>query len=653
MMKIRILKTVLWFLVGIGLVVLFLRIVHGVGSVVALNNILPWGLWKGGGVVALVPIGGAGFTLAAFVYVFHWDRYRPLARGAVLLGLACYTSVAVGLTFDIGIWWRIIFPVFHWHLHSTLFEIAWCIMLYLGVLMVEFSHAVLERLNFPRLLRASKKVSIVFVILGIALSTLHQSSLGTLFLATPYRLHPLWYSDLLPLLFFITAIGLGCLTITWVALVVHRLYGAEPPMRAISGLARISAALMGLYLVLRFGDLLVAGKGALLLAPGWETLNFWIEVLISAVLPGALMTRRKLRQSPAAMFWISTLAIIGMSLNRVNVAGLATLGATKGSYFPIWPEWAMTAGILAAAGLAFLYCVERFTVFPAIDKAAVDRAYASAALNPADWRTIFFHNPLSSYRVYSAALVLSFGLAAFCLPDNAVYGVKPEKTPTRAPRTVQIQKIKGAPGNLSRFIFPAARAAAQAEAPTSDALLMDGDGNGRFVLFEHRQHIQLLKQEGRDCASCHHMNEPLARATSCHRCHADMHLSHDIFSHRAHVKHLGGNEGCAKCHKDPALAKVAENTTACASCHPGMRARESLVRAGGAGQRLGHRAPGYRTSMHKLCISCHKKSEARVKGLNHCTTCHRGTPRLWKLSRAKLGAGAGSATDRSSQEEGR
>ncbi len=148
-MHIRTIKTVLWFFLGAGLTIILLRILHGPGSVVALSDMIPWGLWKGGGVVALVPIGGAGFTLAAFVYVFHLDRFRPLAIGAVLLGLMCYSSVAIGLMFDIGIWWRIVFPLAFWQFHSTLFEIAWCIMLYLGVLAIEFSHVILKRFNFP------------------------------------------------------------------------------------------------------------------------------------------------------------------------------------------------------------------------------------------------------------------------------------------------------------------------------------------------------------------------------------------------------------------------------------------------------------------------------------------------------------------------
>jgi hypothetical protein len=360
------------------------------------------------------------------------------------------------------------------------------------------------------------------------------------------------------------------------------------------------------------------------------------------------MARRSLRQSPAAMFWISTMAIIGMSLNRVNVAGLATLTATKGSYFPIWPEWAMTAGILSLATLAFLSCVEHFRIFDAIDGEAVDRAYRTGTINPANWRTIFFHNPLSSARLYSAAVVLAFGLATFCLPQHAVHGVKPEKTPTRAPRAVTFQKVKGAPGAVSRFIFPVARSGESASAvPPSQALLLDGDDNGRFVLFEHKGHIERLKSEGQECGACHHMNKPLAQATSCHQCHADMYLARDIFSHRGHVKHLGDKEACIKCHTDPALPKVERNTTPCASCHPEMRAKESLIATPiTAGRTPGHKAPGYRAAMHKLCIDCHKKNEDQIKGLAGCTTCHRDLPNLTSMSRVESGRPPGEEAGR-------
>jgi Ni/Fe-hydrogenase subunit HybB-like protein len=635
-MKLRLIKTVLWFLVGLAMVVVALRILHGVGSVVALDNILPWGLWKGGGVVALVPIGGAGFTLAAFVYVFHWKRYAPLARGAVLLGLMCYTSVAVGLTFDIGIWWRIVYPVFHWQAHSALFEIAWCIMLYLGVLVVEFSHTVVERLPYPRLLHLIEKVSIVFVILGISLSTLHQSSLGTLFLATPYRLHPLWYSEQLPVMFFITAVGLGCLTISWVTLSTHWLYGVKPPMDAVSGLARISTIALSAYLLLRFGDMFWSGNANLLFVPGWDTANFWFEIVISAIVPIGILSRKKWRENAKVVFWVSTAAVVGMSLNRVNVAGLATLSSTEGDYFPVLPEWAVTAGVLSAAALAFLFAVERVEVFKGIDREAVSRAYEPSRVDHADWKTAFFRNRLGDAQVYSAAVVVAIGLAAGCLPDSSIYGVVPEATPVAPVKSVKAQKVSLGDKQGSTFTFPVDPKKHPDISP-SDVLLIDGDGNGRFVLFDHTAHITRRAEAGMDCRSCHHMTGPLEEATSCGRCHSDMHEGRSIFDHDVHQAKLGGNEGCIDCHTDTTLPKVKANTTSCESCHPDMRRDSPLVKIGDRKGRDRDVAPGYTEAMHGLCITCHKdlvdSGAVANAAFAQCVGCHQAEAGLTELTR--------------------
>ncbi len=623
-MSLRGLKTLLWFLCGAGLTVILLRIIHGPGSVVALTDIIPWGLWKGGGVVALVPIGGAGFTLAAMVYIFHWKRYQVLARGAVLLGLVCYSSVAAGLTFDIGIWWRIVYPLFYWQFHSTLFEIAWCIMLYLGVLAVEFSHAIVEKFNMPRLRSIIEKTSIVFVIAGISLSTLHQSSLGTMFLATPYRLHPLWHTDWLPGFFLLTSIGLGCLTISWLTLVVFRLYKVEQPMDAISGLGRIAAVVLGFYGLLKFVEILIAGEGALLLTLDWNVANFWFEILLSALIPVALLAFPRFRQSATAMFWIASTAIVGMSLNRVNVAGLATLDATSATYFPIWPEWAVTLGILSFAGLVYLFCVERFEVFSAIDEQAVKRVYASEQVDHADWKTLFFRIPHAESRLYSAVFVLAMGLALGCVPDGSVFGEQPQKTPVTGSRVVEVAKVENPQGPGSQFMIGAQALAEHATGHT-DVFVIDANRQAEFVLFDHESHIDGLVAQGADCSTCHHMNKPYDKATGCHQCHADMYLETDIFNHDLHQKKLGNNAGCAKCHVDDSLPKVRKNTTACAECHPGMRQNDAV----GDPQKR-NLAPGYMDAMHGLCIGCHQERKDTLAEKNEdfarCTQCHRDTP---------------------------
>jgi Ni/Fe-hydrogenase subunit HybB-like protein len=635
-MRVRNVKTILWFLLAAGLTVIGLRIIHGPGAVVALTDLMPWGLWKGGGVVALVPIGGAGFTLAAFVSVFHWKRYRPLYTGAVLLGLMCYSSVATGLTFDIGIWWRIVFPVSFWQFHSTLFEIAWCIMLYLGVLTVEFSHVVLERFHFHRVVRLLDKVGIVFVIAGICLSTLHQSSLGTLFLATPYRLHPLWHTDLLPFLFFVTSIGLGCLTISWVAVVVHWLYSAEQPMNAISGLGRIASYLLVFYLLVRFSAIVIAGEGPLLFAATWDTANFWIEILLSALLPAALLLKRSLRNSPAAMFWISSSAIVGMSLNRVNVAGLATVSTTHYFYLPFWTEWAVTIGILSGAGLIFLFCVEHFNVFETIDRSVVDATYAPGRLDRANWNTILFHNPFAEVRLYSVAFVLSVGVAMAFLPEESVFGLKPEKTPTRGPRVVEISNSKtpGVPG--IRYSVPLVKNTGNGDPGTLLALMIDGNRDGDYVVFDHDRHVE--NQGGGDdsCLSCHHMKKPYEKVSDCSGCHADMYLAVDIFDHEIHVQKTDGNDGCVECHENPSVDKVRANAKPCVECHETMRPEGTLVEIAADEQTT--MAAGYMDAMHEMCVTCHKKKKAELDEPNDdfdtCINCHRDLPRLeeeqWK-----------------------
>jgi Ni/Fe-hydrogenase subunit HybB-like protein len=641
-MNVRTLKTILWFLLGAGLTVILLRIIHGPGSVVALTDLMPWGLWKGGGVVALVPIGGAGFTLAALVSVFHWKRYKPLYLGAVLLGLMCYSSVAAGLTFDIGIWWRIVFPVWHWQFHSTLFEISWCIMLYLAVLTVEFSHAVLERLKFHRVARLLDRFGIIVVIAGICLSTLHQSSLGTLFLATPFRLHPLWHTDLLPFLFFLTAIGVGCLTINWAAILVHRLYRAEPPMDAISGLARIAAYVLGFYLVVRFAGIIASGKGGLLVAPGWDTANFWLEILLSAAIPVALLMNQRFRNSPAAMFWIASSGILGVSLNRINVAGLATVSATHQFYTPAWTEWAVTFGILAGAALVFLFCVEQFNVFEKIDSERIDDVYTPRKVDRGDWRTIFFQNPQADARIYSVALVLSVGVALILVPKEAVFGLQPEETPAFGPRIVEISNSKepGVTGVKFSLSLAGQEQNGGSESNTLLALMIDGNRNGDYVFFDHETHVSRQGDRDASCVLCHHMQKPYEEVSQCTGCHSDMYLAVDIFDHGIHEARTKGNEGCIECHTDPAADKVRDATKACRECHETMRPEGTRVDI--VEEQQTTIAPGYMDAMHRACISCHEEEMAAREETNGdlaadltlCTNCHRDLPRLedepWK-----------------------
>lgn len=629
-MRIRITKMILWFLAGLGFTMIILRIINGPGSVTVLSDIIPWGLWKGWGVVALVPIGGAGFTLAMLVYIFQFKKFKPLIRGAVLLGLVCYTSVAIGLTMDIGIWWRIIFPVFHWQYHSVLFEIAWCIMLYLLVLMAEFGHTVFERFGRKRILGVLEKLSIAFVIFGISLSTLHQSSLGTLFLATPFRLHPLWHTDLLPLLFFISSMALGCLTISFVAIVVYWLYGGDPPMRSIAGLGRFSAYLLIAYLALKFGQILLGGEAGLLLAGGLDTANFWVEVVLSAVIPAALLMRPRYRESRNAVFWISLCAIVGMSLNRVNVAGLATLSLTHAVYFPTWTEWLMTFGILSAAGLFYLFCVEYFGLFEGLGQEKVSEWITPERFDHTDWKALYFGGQrLGSVRLYSIAFTLavaiSFGLAS----DGAVFGVAPESTPVDDPRWVKVGVRGGEDDSSAEFVVTSEPGNPHPAVPEDAVMLLDSNRDGRYVLFDHEKHVS-RHDDKKSCVLCHHMTKPYDQYTGCYECHSDMYLAVDMFDHNLHIRKTGGNPHCADCHTDMSAPKIMVNAKACRECHKGMIVEGSRIEA--TSPRIDPIAVGYMDALHKLCIDCHKEVQESMaepnENLSRCTHCHRSLPDL-------------------------
>jgi len=635
-MRVRITKMILWFLAGLGFTTVIMRIVHGPGSVTVLTDILPWGLWKGGGVVALVPIGGAGFTVAMLVYIFQIRRFKPLVRGAVLLGLMCYSSVAFGLTMDIGVWWRIVYPLFHWQFDSVLFEIAWCIMLYLLVLVAEFGHTVLERFHWWRALSVLEKASVFLVIFGISLSTLHQSSLGTLFLATPFRLHPLWYTDFLPLLFFISSMALGCLTISFVAIVVYWLYGGEPPMKAISGITRLSAYLMMVYLAIKMVEIVASGEGPLLLRADFDTANFWVEVLLSSVIPIVVFSRRKHRTSKTAVFWASLSAIVGMSLNRVNVAGLETLSMTKAVYFPAWTEWAMTLGILAAAGLFFLFCVDYFGLFEGIRRERVEDWIDPARFDHSDWKSLFFGGQrLGAVQLYSVVFVLGSAVSFGLLPRDAVFGVAPERTPVRDPRWVDVLRIDGGPSEVSTF----ALAGARPPAPGADSvvvMMLDGNRDGRYVLFDHDGHVS-RNGDKKSCVLCHHMRRPYDLFTGCYECHSDMYVEVDVFKHDYHAAKLGGNEGCSECHTDAALPNSGENAKDCLECHKAMVSKGSRVNP--SGDRVKYVTVGYEDAVHKLCVTCHEEAqegmpEPKNRNLARCTTCHQSLPDLqaeaWK-----------------------
>ncbi len=526
-----------------------------------------------------------------------------------------------------------------------LFEVAMCVMTYLTVLALEFAPVVLEHPAFGHpafraALKFLKKAAVPLVIAGIVLSTLHQSSLGSLFLIIPHRLHPLWYSPILYVLFFVSAAGLGMMMVTLESILSAFFLGHAVRRDLLPGLGLAAAVVLGLYAALRVGDLAARGVLASALDGSGLSVLFVFEIAACSLVPAALLAFRRVRSSTAGLAACSVTAVAGMVLNRIDTC-IAAVSRPEGMpYFPSWMEIAVSLGVVSAAALAFLFLVERLRVYEEKGGHAPPgpRAEPSTVENlaPAE---------LAAPRRYSLAFILAAAAAVALLPEGAVLGARPERTPVRAARAVDGSRGADSKESVGKLRLPLPGEAAPKEAKPLPLLLIDGNRDGRSVLFAHGRHAELLGGEA-SCAECHHLGLPLDHNPSCAECHRDMYEATDVFAHSAHARALGGNAGCAQCHVDPAAAKTRETAMACGACHAELAAAGSFVKAPGPRWR---EAAGYMDAMHGLCAACHEK-KAKEEPVAHpanfarCDACHDAdlSEQLRRLApRAKVAKGRG------------
>ena len=355
-------RTVLVLVLAAGFYSTVLRFVKGLGAATNLSDQFPWGLWVGFDVVCGVGLAAGGFTLAAIVYIFHAKRFYPVLRPSILTAFLGYSLVAVALLFDLGKPYNIWHPLVMWNPHSVMFEVAWCVTLYLTVLALEFSPVVFERFQLHRPLRVVKAVTIPLVIAGVLLSTLHQSSLGSLYLIVPEKLYPYWYSPLLPVFFFISAVGVGLAMVIFESNLSSRAFGREIEMPLLEVLGRALAVVLAVYGLLKFQDLWSRGALVHLREPSTETLLFVLEITLGLLIPLPMLLFRKIRENRDSLFGVSVLVITGFLLNRLNVS-ITGLEASSGvHYFPRWTEVAVTLSIVGVGFLLFSLAVRYLNV---------------------------------------------------------------------------------------------------------------------------------------------------------------------------------------------------------------------------------------------------------------------------------------------------
>jgi Ni/Fe-hydrogenase subunit HybB-like protein len=340
-------RLLLSLLVAVAFGLAIYRFYGGLGAATNLNDAFPWGLWIGFDMLCGVALAAGGFVLAGTVHIFGLRKYQPFVRSAIVTAFLGYLLAIVGLTLDLGRPWAIWHPLIMWQPHSALFEVAWCVMLYTTVLFLEFLPIVFEKFRWTRTLQAMRRIMIVFIFLGIILSTMHQSSLGSLFVMMGHRLHSLWFTPILPLLFLVSAVAVGLAMVIFEALLSGLIFGHRHPTRLLGDLAQALPPILGIYIGLVLMDLNARGALGLVIENSFESWAFRIEIFLGFLLPGTLLLSPAVRYSRMRLFGCVVAVIVGVVMNRLNVCLVGMLATSPTGYFPSWIEVLVTGGIIA------------------------------------------------------------------------------------------------------------------------------------------------------------------------------------------------------------------------------------------------------------------------------------------------------------------
>jgi len=349
-------------LITAGVAAAIARFALGLGATTNLSDTFPWGLWIGFDFLG-IGLAAAGFTIVAAVHLFHATEYEPIVRPAILTAFIGYMLVVLVLVIDLGRPEHFWHPLVMWNPHSVMFEITWCVILYTMVLSMEFAPIVLEKLNMHAPIKWIHSVSLPLMVLGVILSTLHQSSFGSLYLIVPNRLHPLWYTPLLPVLFFVSCIASGISMVLIESLIFSRGGRKLLPTVLRAKLAKITAIALAMYLVIRIQDM--AARGVLQNARHltYHSIAFYAEILIGFVIPLIMLLFSRIRTSRRGLYVASLMVLAGFALNRMNTAITGLEDWPVRTYFPSLLEVLITLGIAATGFTAFTLIARYLPIF--------------------------------------------------------------------------------------------------------------------------------------------------------------------------------------------------------------------------------------------------------------------------------------------------
>lgn len=350
-------------------VLLTIRFAGGLGTITNLSQDVPWGLWIGFDVVTGVALAGGAYVITFMVYVLRLKKYEPIVRVTVLNGFLAYVFYAGALLLDLGRPWNVINPIIgnSFGVSSVLFLVAWHFLLYMTAELVEFSPVIAQWAGWPKLRRRLHALTLGAVVLGITLSTLHQSGLGALYLMAETKIHPLWYSEFIPILFLVSSVFAGLSMVMFEGTISHRVFRdrlgrelREGQDDIVVGLARICAGTMMAYLGLQVITFVHQGR-APWLSTGWGAW-YLLEVIGLVAIPAALFLAGARRRNPAWIRIAAVLTLLGIIINRLNVTVIGFQWNAPIRYVPSWQEIVVTLGVISAEIWVFRWVVNRMPV---------------------------------------------------------------------------------------------------------------------------------------------------------------------------------------------------------------------------------------------------------------------------------------------------
>ena len=404
-------QLVLWALGGIGILLILYRFVMGLGAVTNLSDGYPWGFWIGVDILSGIALAAGGFVMAGIVHLFGGRRFHPLARPAILTAFLGYLMFIGGMIVDVGRPWNIWWGIFSWNHESPMFEVAWCVMLYTGVLFLEFLPPVFEKWHLDKLhalwrqfvpwlivamlgmftlamtysiywalamvailsfwevcmrmgwMPRDRQMPVLLIMAGAIFSTMHQSSLGTLFLMAPHKLHSLWYTPIIPIMFFLTAVMVAPAMIMVEAILSARVFGHRNHFELLTSLSKAMPALLTIYLALKVMDVFARGVAFEALALNAQSISWWLELCVGVVLPLVLFSSAYVRESRGWLLFSSLLVILGVVWNRLNVSVVGIKVEEWETYYPFWPEILITAGIVSIGLIAFEWAGKNLPIY--------------------------------------------------------------------------------------------------------------------------------------------------------------------------------------------------------------------------------------------------------------------------------------------------